>query len=98
MAKRYSTEDKLAVVMAVIQGGTSIREICRRKNVSVNMIYLWRKRFLEGGRLALETKGRSENRRVRHLQLENDELKRMLAEERLANRLLKGGFGTRQRT
>ncbi|MDD1779125.1 MAG: transposase [Candidatus Helarchaeota archaeon] len=98
MAKRYSTEDKLAVVMAVIQDGTSIREICHRKDISVNMIYLWRKRFLEGGRLALETKGRSESRHVRHLQLENDELKRMLAEERLANRLLKGGLGTLRRT
>jgi transposase-like protein len=98
MAKRYSTEEKLAVVMAVMQGVTSLREICRRKVVSVNMVYLWRKRFLEGGRLALETGGRAESCRVRHLQLENDELKRMLAEERLANRLLKGGLGRGRRT
>lgn len=97
MAKRYSTEDKLAVVMVAIQGNTSIREICRRREVSVNMLYLWRKRFLEGGRLALEGGGRSESRRVRHLQLENDELKRMLAEERLANRLLKRGPGRPRR-
>jgi transposase-like protein len=89
MAKRYSTEEKLTVVMAAMQGVTSLREICRRKGVSVNMVYLWRKRFLEGGRLALETGGRAGSRHVRHLQLENDELKRMLAEERLANRLLK---------
>ena len=98
MAKRYSTEDKLTIVIAVIQGRMSIREICRRKNVSINMIYLWRKRFLEGGRLALETNGHAENRNVRYLRLENDELKRMLAEERLANRLLKGGLGTFRRT
>lgn len=98
MAKRYSTEEKLAVVMAVMQGGTSIREICRRKEVSVNMIYLWRKRFLQGGRLALEINGRAESRHVRHLQLENDELKRMLAEERLANRLLKRGLGQPSRS
>ena len=98
MAKRYSAEERLAVVMAVMQGGASIREICRRKEVSVNMIYLWRKRFLEGGRLALEANGRVESRYVRHLQLENDELKRMLAEERLANRLLKGGLGRPRRT
>jgi len=98
MAKRYSAEERLAVVMAVMQGGASIREICRRKEVSVNMIYLWRKRFLEGGRLALEANGRVESRYVRHLQLENDELKRMLAEERLANRFLKGGLGRPRRT
>jgi len=98
MAKRYSAEERLAVVMAVMQGGASIREICRCKEVSVNMIYLWRKRFLEGGRLALEANGRVESRYVRHLQLENDELKRMLAEERLANRFLKGGLGRPRRT
>jgi transposase-like protein len=98
MAKRYNTEDKLAAVMAAIQGSTSIREICRRQEVSVNMLYLWRKRFLEGGRLALEGSGRAESRRVRHLQLENDELKRMLAEERLTNRLLKRGLGGARRT
>ena len=98
MTKRYSAEERLAVVIAVMQGGASIREICRRKEVSVNMIYLWRKRFLEGGRLALEANGRVESRCVRHLQLENDELKRMLAEERLANRFLKGGLGRPRRT
>ena len=94
----YHAEEKLAVVMAAMQGVTSLREICRRKGVSVNMVYLWRKRFLEGGRLALETGGRAESRHIRHLQLENDELKRMLAEERLANRLLKGGLGRGRRT
>jgi transposase-like protein len=100
MAKHYSAEEKLAVVMAAMQGVTSLREICRRKGVSVNMVYLWRKRFLEEGRLALETGGQTESRHVRHLQLENDELKRMLAEERLANRLLllKGGLGRGRRT
>ena len=98
MAERYTTEEKLAVVMAAVQGDVSLREICRRKGVSVNMVYLWRKRFLEGGRLALETSGRTESRQVRHLQLESDELKRMLAEERLANRLLKGGLGRGRRT
>jgi len=68
------------------------------QRVSVNMVYLWRKRFLEGGRLALETGRRAESCHIRHLQLENDELKRMLAEERLVNRLLKGGLGRGRRT
>ncbi|MBM4448954.1 MAG: transposase [Chloroflexi bacterium] len=98
MAKRYSAEDKLAAVLAAIQGRTSIREICRRREVSVNMLYLWRKRFLEGGRLALATNSLAESRRVRRLLFENDELKRMLAEECLTNRLLKGGLGRPGRT
>jgi len=98
MAKRYTTEEKLAVVTAAIQGRTSLREICRRNGVSVNMVYLWRKRFLEGGRLALEAGGRTESRQERRLQLENDELKRMLAEEKLVSRLLKGGLGRGRRT
>lgn len=59
MAKRYTAEEKLAVVTAAIQGRTSLREICRCNGVSVNMVYLWRKRFLEGGRLALEAVGRT---------------------------------------
>jgi transposase-like protein len=35
MAKRYTTEEKLVVVMAAMQGDMSLREIRRRKGISV---------------------------------------------------------------
>ena len=51
-----------------------------------------------GGRLALETNGKQVSKQVKQLQLENDELKRVLAEEQLIARLLKGGLRVRSLT
>ena len=98
MAKRYTADEKMAIVLACLGGTPSHRELCKRHGVSTSLLYQWRKQFLEGGRVALETKGRAVSTQVKQLQLENDELKRMLAEERLVNRLLKGGVGVRGRT
>jgi len=48
--------------------------------------------------IALETNGKQISRQVKHLRMENDELKRMLAEEQLVTRLLKGGLGLRRQS
>jgi len=96
--KRYTVDQKMTVVVAALSGETSLRSLCKRHGVSPSLLYLWRKRFLEGGRIALETNGKQVSRQIRQLRVENDELKRMLAEEQLISRLLKGGSGLRRQT
>jgi putative transposase len=96
--KRYTVDEKIAIVVASLSGAGSLRDLCKRHNVSASLLYLWRKRFLEGGRIALEMNGKPVSRQVKHLRTENDELKRMLAEEQLVTRLLKGGLGSRRLT
>jgi len=96
--RKYTVDEKMAIVAAALGGESSLRDLCKRHGISANLLYLWRKRFLEGGRIALEANGKQVNRQVRHLRMENDELKRMLAEEQLVTRLLKGGLGSRRLT
>ena len=96
--KRYTVDEKMAIVVAALGGESSLRDLCKRHSVSPSLLYLWRKRFLEGGRIALETNGKQVSRQVKHLRMENDELKRILAEEQLVTRLLKGGLGSRRLT
>ena len=96
--KRYTVDEKMAIVVAAISGEGSLRDLCKRHSVSASLLYLWRKRFFEGGRIALETNGKQVSRQVKQLHMENDELKRMLAEEQLVTRLLKGGLGSRRLT
>jgi transposase len=96
--KRYTVDEKMAMVVTALSGEGSLRDLCKRHGVSASLLYLWRKRFLEGGRIALETNGKQVSRQVKHLRIENDELKRMLAEEQLVTRLLKGGLGSRRLT
>ena len=94
----YTVDEKMAIVVAALGGESSLRELCKRHGVSASLLYLWRKRFLEGGRIALETNEKQVSRQVKHLRMENDELKRMLAEEQLITRLSKGGLGSRRLT
>ena len=98
MAKRYTVDEKVAMVLATFSGEVSHRGLCKRQGISISQLYLWRKRFLEGGRIALETNGKQVSKQVSQLRVENDELKRMLAEEQLVTRFLKRGIRTRSST
>lgn len=80
-----SVEEKVRVVLAVLAGEITGAEAARRKGVSALSVGKWKARFLEGGRAALEdtlpgpwrSAGTPEQRRLR---LENEQLKRALAE------------------
>ena len=77
--KRYNTEDKVRLLREV-DGGKSIVEVCREKNISDVTFHRWRQQF---GHLNL-----NEANRLKELERENTELKKMLAEELLKNRVL----------
>ena len=96
--RRYTVDEKMAIVVSALSGGISLRSLCKRHGVSPSLLYLWRKRSLEDERIALETDGKQISRQVRQLHAENDELKRMLAEEQLITLLLKGGSRLRRQT
>jgi transposase len=46
-------EDKLRIVLAVLRGEVSIKEVARRERVSETSIAAWRDQFLDGGRAGL---------------------------------------------
>jgi putative transposase len=77
--KRYSTEEKVRILRDV-DGGKSIADICREKNISDVTFHRWRKQF---GQMDL-----NEAKRLKDLERENTELKKMLADAMLAKRVL----------
>ena len=78
--KRYTTEDKIRILREADRGGKSIQDICREENVSEVTFHRWKRQF---GHMEI-----NEARRLKELERENSELKKMLAEEMLKNRVL----------
>ena len=78
--KRYTTEDKIRILRVADGGEKTVQELCREANISEVSFQRWKKQF---GQLDV-----NEARRLKELERENTELKKMLAEEMLKNRLV----------
>jgi transposase len=89
--RQYSAEEKVRIVIAGLRGEESIAELCRKEGVNQNLYYRWSKEFLEAGkkRLAGDTAREATSDEVKGLRVEAQQLKELLAEVLLENRLLK---------
>ena len=89
--KSYSAEEKIRIVMEGLRGEYSIAELCRREGIHQNLYYRWSKEFLEAEkkRLAGDTVREASSGEVKDLRNECSQLKEILAEVMLENRLLK---------
>ena len=97
--KRYSSEEKIRIVLAGLRGEDSIAELCRQEGIAQGLYYAWSKEFLEAGkkRLAGDTAREANTGEVKDLRREARDLKEVVAEQALELRLLKksmiGGGG-----
>jgi len=89
--KKYSAEEKIRIVLEGLRGEDSIAELCRREGIAPNMYYKWSKEFLEAGkaRLTGDTQREATSSEVAGLRQENEQLKQVVAELLLKNRVLK---------
>lgn len=89
--KRYSTEEKIRIVLSGLRGEDSIAELCRREGIAQSLYYCWSKEFLEAGkrRLAGDTERQASSGEVKDLRRETRDLKELVADLTLENRLLK---------
>ena len=80
--KKYSSEEKIRIVLEGMRGEESIAELCRREGLNQNVYYRWSKEFLEAGkqRLAGDIKREASSTEVTDLKKENDQLKRLVAD------------------
>jgi transposase len=80
--RRFTSEEKIRIVLEGLRGEESIAAICRKEGISPNLYYTWSKSFLEAGkkRLSGDTKREATSDEVTTLKRENDDLKRILAE------------------
>ena len=67
--RTFTAEEKLKVVMAVIQDGKAVSDVAKENNIHPNMILNWKKEFLANASLAFDNK-------------REDNLREKLAEER----------------
>lgn len=77
--KRYTTEEKIRILREADKG-RAITEVCREHNVSQVTFHRWKRQF---GQMEV-----NEAKRLKELERENTELKKMLAESLLKNRVL----------
>jgi transposase len=89
--KKYSAEEKVRIVLEGLRGEEKIAELCRREGIHQNMYYKWSKEFLEAGkqRLVGDTKRDADSQEVEEMRSENEQLKAVVAELTLKNRILK---------
>ena len=89
--RKFSSEEKIRVVLEGLRGEETIAELCRREGISPNLYYNWSKEFLEAGkrRLQGDAKRQATSSEVTGLRHENSQLKEMVAEMALRIRMLK---------
>jgi len=89
--KKYSSEEKIRIVLEGLRGETSIAELCRREGINPNVYYRWSKEFLEAGKKRLEgdTVREATSDEVSNIRKENNQLKQVVADLFLKNRILK---------
>lgn len=78
--KRF-TEEKIIRILQEAESGLSVADVCRKHNCSEQSFYRWKAKF--GGMDVSEAK------RLRELERENAELKKIVADQTLDIRMLK---------
>ena len=89
--RKHSTEEKIRIVLEGLRGEESIAALCRREGIAEGLYYSWSKEFLEAGkkRLAGDTGRQATSGEVKGLRQEMHDLKELVADLSLENRLLK---------
>ncbi len=89
--RKHSTEEKIRIVLEGLRGEESIAALCRREGIAESLYYSWSKEFLEAGkkRLAGDTARQANTGEVKTLKREMRDMKELVAELSLENRLLK---------
>ena len=89
--RKYSSEEKIRIVLEGMRAEDSVAELCRKEGINPNVYYRWSKEFLEAGRKRLsgDVVREATSDEVKDLRKESLALKETLAELLMENRLLK---------
>jgi len=89
--RKYNAEEKIRIVIEGLRGDLSVAELCRREGITQSLYYKWSKEFLEAGkaRLSGNSKRQADSNEVAQLRKESGQLKLLVAELSLKNRILK---------
>ena len=89
--RRFTSEDKIRILMEGIRGELAVAELCRREGIHATVYYKWLKDFMEAGksRMRGDTLREANRDEVQELRQENERLKQLVADLSVANLMLK---------
>ena len=89
--RKFNSEEKIRIILEGLRGQDSIANICRKEGIAPSIYYKWSKAFLEAGKRQLngDTIREASSSEVSDLRSENEQLKQLVAELSLKNRVLK---------
>jgi len=89
--RKFNPEERIRIILEGLKGEDSIAAICRREGIAPSLYYKWSKSFLEAGkrRLKGDTIREANSDEVAEIRKENEQLKQLVAELSLKNRVLK---------
>ena len=80
MKKSRFSEEQIAFALRQAEGGTPVRDVCRKMGVSEQTFYRWKKKYAGVGV--------AEIRRLKQLEEENRKLKQLVADLSLDRQIL----------
>jgi len=89
--KKWATDTKEQIVLAVLGGQLGVAEAARQHGVNESLIHTWKVQFLEAGRARLS--GDRQGDRQTELERENERLKVLVGEKELALQIAKKARG-----
>jgi transposase len=89
--RKFSSEDKIRIVLEGFRRDTPIRDLCRREGIRPGTYYAWLKDFMEAGkeRLQRDTVRDTTRTEIQEIKRENARLKQLVAELSLQVHVLK---------
>ncbi len=89
--RKFNSEEKIRIILEGLRGEDSIASICRKEGIATSIYYKWSKAFLEAGKRQLngDTIREASSSEVSDLRNENEQLRQLVAELSLKNRILK---------
>jgi transposase len=87
----FNAEEKIRIILEGLKAEESISSICRREQIHPTQYYKWSKEFLEAGKKRLngDIVREATSVEVSDLREENSQLKQLVAEVLMDNRMLK---------
>ncbi len=79
--RKWTSAEKLKIVLATLESGSQLSEICRREGVAPSLIYKWRKQLMDSAESVFARKKVDrEDPRIEKMARDNQKMKDVIAE------------------